>query len=325
MDSHNKYILGFQINGIGNGHLTQAKTIYDVLIKKYKIPVVIIYGKNNYYDDYFFKSKVFYHKYFSSQESTNNMNIIPHLKDIFMIKPTKKYEEKFEINKWFNFFVCDYFNYRTKQIIIANQFSFKSIQIDFLTNLTKLLSNVSFVSIHMSNKYTKHTIPPLINMEYIKRNIKKNVILAYSVSGQDFPTRLIKIAKRYSNYKFYYFTKTIINKKKLKNITIFEPDKKNFKIFISMCEAILCTAGDTFPCECVYNKIPFAIMPCSSEHFEQVNNTKKYIDTLKYATYMSDNLDLDFLVKKDMTKYCLDLKKILHNRDEKILNLVNIN
>ena len=30
-------ILGFQINGIGNGHLTQSKTVYDVLIKKYKL------------------------------------------------------------------------------------------------------------------------------------------------------------------------------------------------------------------------------------------------------------------------------------------------
>ena len=64
-------------------------------------------------------------------------------------------------------------------------------------------------------------------------------------------------------------------------------------------------------------------MPCSDKHFEQVHNIKKYIDTLKYAIYMSDNLDLDLLVKNDMTIPYLDLKKVMHNRDKKILNLVD--
>ena len=52
-------ILGFQINGIGNGHLTQALTVYKVLVKKYKIPVVIIYGRNEGYDIYFHLVKLF--------------------------------------------------------------------------------------------------------------------------------------------------------------------------------------------------------------------------------------------------------------------------
>ena len=86
------------------------------------------------------------------------MKLISQLKDIIKIKPTKKYEEKFGINKWFNFFVADYLNYRTKQIIIANQFSVKSVKLDLLVNVIKLLSNVSYVSIHMPSKYTKHII-----------------------------------------------------------------------------------------------------------------------------------------------------------------------
>lgn len=325
MKSPKKYIIGFQVNGVGNGHLTQAKTIYAVLIKKYEIPVIIIYGINNDYDNVFFQSKVVHKKKYSTQESTNNMKLISQLKDIIKIKSTKKYEEKFGINKWFNFFVTDYFNYRTKQICIANQFSVKNIKLDLLFKISKLLSNISYVSIHIPSKYTKHIIPPLIDMKYIKRKIKKRVILAYSVSGQDFPTRLIKLSKKYSNYKFYYFTKTIINKDIPKNISIFKPDQKNFKKYIKICAAVLCTSGNQLLLESVYNKIPVAIMPCSAKHFEQVHNIKKYVDTLKYATYMSTDLDLNSLVKKDMTLPYLDLKKIMHNRDKKILNLVYIN
>ena len=85
MNSLKKYICGFQVNGIGNGHLTQAKTIYTILIKKYKIPIVIIYGRNNGYDNVFFQSKVVYHDSFTTQESINDMKIIPVLKDIFNI------------------------------------------------------------------------------------------------------------------------------------------------------------------------------------------------------------------------------------------------
>ena len=46
---------------------------------------------------------------------------------------------------------------------------------------------------------------------------------------------------------------------------------------------------------------------------------------LKYAVNMSDVLYLDLLVKKDVTSNYLDIKKTLHNREEKILDLVNIN
>ena len=37
--------IGFFICGIGNGHITQAETVYKILLSyNYKIPVIIIYG-----------------------------------------------------------------------------------------------------------------------------------------------------------------------------------------------------------------------------------------------------------------------------------------
>lgn len=213
--SNKKYILGFQINGIGNGHLTQAKTVYDVIIKKYQIPVVIFYGKNNNnIANYFSKSKVVFKKMYSTPESTNDFKMSAFLRDTFSIKQTKPFEKQFGINKWFNFFVADLFNFKTKQINIAHQWAIQH-KIPFIAaKIGKTFNNINFVSIYKPCLTDKYTIPPLIDLKKVdRRNIKKKYILAYSVSGQDFPTRLIKLAEKYFNYNFYYFTKTIIKKK----------------------------------------------------------------------------------------------------------------
>ena len=319
-----KQILGFQINGIGNGHLTQAQTVYDVLIKKYKIPVVIIYGRNEGYDSIFYQSKVFYHKINSTNESTNNMDIIKIIKDVIMIKPTRKYENEYKINKWFNFFVSDFLNYRTKQICIAPQFSLNDIKIYIILKLSKLLCHNEIISIHTPSPHTKHIVPPLINQEFINRYIDKKTILAYSVSGNNFPKTLMKISKKYPDYKFKYFTNTKIKSKLSKNITIYKPDKINFKKYLSICGAVLCTSGNELILECVLNKIPNATMPCSNHQFEQVYNCKKYVEKLKYSELLSKSLDLEYLVNKNMRGIHLKLMKCLENKDEQILKLCDI-
>lgn len=319
-----KQILGFQINGIGIGHLTQAQTVYDILIKKYKIPLVIIYGRNDGYDSIFYQSKVVYYQLNSTNESTNNMNIKKMTEDLLMLKPTLKYENKYGINKWFNFFISDFLNYRTKQICIAPQFSLNNIKISIILKLSKLLCHNEIISIHTPSPHTKHIVPPLINQEFINRDIDKKTILAYSVSGNNFPKTLMKISKKYPDYKFKYFTNTKIKSKLSKNITIYKPDKINFKKYLSICGAVLCTSGNELILECVLNKIPNATMPCSNQQFEQVHNCKKYVDNLKYSQLLSKSLDLESLVNKNMRNSHLQLMECLENRDEKILNLCQI-
>ena len=109
-----------------------------------------------------------------------------------------------------------------------------------------------------------------------------------------------------------------------KNIFVFKPDKEEFHKNLQICAAVLCTSGNQLILESVYNHIPIAIMPCSDVHFEQIHNIKKYVDILKYALFMSDDLDLEVLIQSDMTEYLNDLKNILWDRDNKILNLVDI-
>lgn len=318
-------ILGFQINGIGNGHMTQAQTVYNILIEKYKIPIIIIYGKNKECDNVFPQSKIIYHKISSTEESINNMNYIKGVKDIISLKPSKKYENEYGINKWFNFCISDLFNYRTNQILIASQFSIDDIRMDLLINTTKILSNVTFISIHIPSKYCKYTIPPLINLEKIERkNVNKKLLLAYSTCGQNFSKHLNYLAEKNSSYRFKYFTNTKLKEKLSKNITIYKPDKIKFKRYLKICGAVLCTSGNELVYECTYNCIPSAIMPCSNKHFEQVHNCKKYVENLKYSEPLSKSLDLKYLVNKNMEQSNLSMIKCLEKRDEKVLKLCNI-
>ena len=53
---------------------------------------------------------------YTTNESMNNLSLVGILWDIIRIKPTKKYEENFHVNIWINFFVTDFFNFRTKGI-----------------------------------------------------------------------------------------------------------------------------------------------------------------------------------------------------------------
>ena len=98
-------------------------------------------------------SKVIYQKINTTNESINDMNYLKVIKDFIKIKPTHKYEKIYGINKWFNFFVNDFLNFRTKQIIIASQFSIDNIKNYLLINSLQLSSICILVSIHISSKY----------------------------------------------------------------------------------------------------------------------------------------------------------------------------
>ena len=75
--------IGLVVNGVGNGHITQAKTVYDILLKKYKIPIVVIWGRDDGCDSLFKNSHVAYHKMFSNPESISQMNKSKAIKDFF--------------------------------------------------------------------------------------------------------------------------------------------------------------------------------------------------------------------------------------------------
>jgi hypothetical protein len=298
--------------------------VYGVLIERYEIPVVIVYGREGGCDEMFPKSKVVYVKMYLTNEATNDMNIVRTIGDIVMVKPTHRYEKAHGINRWFNFWVAD-FQYRTKQVQIASQFSVNDPKMDLVTCTTKILSNMVPVSIHLPSKHTPHTIPPLIDLKSIDRSeVDDTLVLCYSVSGQDFPTRLAVIARAHPDHRFKYFTRTSIITPLPENVVLYKPDKVNFQKFIRTCGTVLCTAGNQLILECVHNKIPHAIMPCSDTQFEQVQNIDKYVRRLRYSEPMTNGIDLDVLIRRDMTASHQDLATTCENRDEKIVRLVDL-
>ena len=321
-----KNIIGFQICGIGNGHLTQAKVVYDIMIKRYDIPIVVIYGRQCGYDGSFADSLVVYEHMFTTPESINNNDMLLAMLDTFGPLKMRNWESKFQINKWINFWVIDYYNlFHTKQIIIANQFTVDSIELSFLTASAYALTNTVLVSIHLSSRYTNHVIPPLISIEHkIRTSSKKPYILAYSVSGTHFLETLIQISDRNPHYTIRYYTLTKFDRTIPKTIELHEPDKEGFAKDFCACSAVLCTSGNQLILECIYNEVPVATMPCSDEHFEQNSTFEKYVYKLRYAKRMHSKLSADLLVKRDLRKYTADLKDALKEREAKVLNLVTL-
>lgn len=278
-----KNIIGFQICGIGLGHLTQAKCIYDIIIKKYKIPIIIIYGVTNGFDDYFKNSLVVYEKTYTTNNDINKMNYFKITLDVVSKKNTLEYERKFGVNKWFNFWVTDIFNYRTKQIQIAYQIGVPHISIFILYILLRLTTLTKYITIQEPSLLTKRVLPPLIDLKKIKRlKINKKLIIAYSVSGNNFPNILATLAKNFTDYKFVYFTKTKITNNLPNNIELNIPSKIKFKNYLKYCGAVLCTSGNELITECVYNRIPVATIYSSERNFEQKYNFKKYFKKLNY-------------------------------------------
>lgn len=65
-------------------------------------------------------------------------------------------------------------------------------------------------------------------------------------------------------------------------------------------------------------------MPCSKKHYEQVHNIIKYVKNLKYSELLTDSLDLEYLINKNMKESNLNIINSLRNRNKQILNLCNI-
>ena len=315
-------ILGFQVCGIGNGHLSQAKVIYDIVIKKCKIPIVIIYGKEKGYDNFFPSSKVIYIKTFTDTASINSMDYSKIVADICSLKETKFYEDNYKINLWFNFWINDWFNYRTKQYLIGNQLSIPHFGLSVMFLINKLLSITIPVSILMKNKYGNLTIPSLIDNNKLNRNnVNKKIILAYSSVGDDFLKNLKYLANKYKCYQFHLFKNYSTEIKLPKNVIIHKTDKIEFKKYMNICGAVLATAGLELTQECIYNKIPVAVMPCSRVHFEQIFNYNTYIYKYKWALSMDKKLDINKLVNRNLNMISNKFRNDIKNRNKIILKL----
>lgn len=317
-------VIGFQVCGIGNGHITQSKVVYNILIKKFRIPLVIIYGRDGGFDDYYKNSVVLYKKMGINTQETNDMKTLKLLKEVFTYKENQKYELKYGVNNWINFWIVDWFNYRTKQYAIASQFALSNISVAGLMFFNNLFSLTIPISIFHGNNFSKYKFPSLIDDKKLDRsNINKKMIVAYSVSGSIFPKTLNNIAIRNPDYTFNYFKNYNTNLITANNIIEHNSSKEKFKEYLSKAEIVFCTSGNELIQECIYNKIPVATMPCSKKQFEQSFNFKNYVKKFKWADEMKSDINLEQLSNKNLDIYSKQLNESLEGREKIILDLIS--
>ena len=315
-------VIGFQVNGIGNGHLTQAKCVYDVLVDHFDIPIVVVYGRDAIDSTLFSKSKIVFKRYMSTPEGVNSGLIYPLLVDFLSLKDTRAFETMYGVNTWINFLVGDLHNYRTKQLMIAPQYGSTNSKLLVAAYFTKKVGHVSCSGIMKDNIVTDHILPPLINAERITRDVDDKLILCYSVSGIDFPSTLRKISRKHKDFTFHYFKNYDPNVRFLKNVVLHPTSRDEFKAYQMRAAAVLCTSGNELIQECVYNGIPVASLPCSSLQEEQIENNEYYTNR-GCSVPMHAELNVSELTSSDVSITQNEITDMMNGRDQQIVDIVN--
>ena len=322
--------IGFLICDVGNGHLTQAITIYNILKNNnFVVPIVISCGllENLEYKKIFYESDYDFEKIWLGEKETNSFSLlakINFIRSIMKKMDSEKFIKKYQLDMIISFWTP---NLRTTFSVPCISIS-PQFLINNNLNLNLVIRSCQNkqvpVSVGEKNIYSKYWIPYLIDINPVKKiKTNKKIALAYAVSGIDFQKRLFQIAKNNSDYEIHFFfnTKPFINFPS--NVIYHKTSRTEFKKYFAKANCVLCTSGNELIQECIINKIPVATMNCSKKQFEQVENMKKYVYKLKYAEKMENNLNLDLLSKKDLSLSNKHFLKSLENREQKIIKLIN--
>lgn len=321
--------VAFVICGTGNGHVTQALTIYKMLkSNNFQVPVIISVGRESKYEwEEIFKDADYYHIFMPvSEEEMNTLNFISQvnfLRAFYEKVNLDQYKTKYGIDMFISFWTPNFSTSVSVPFIsIASQFTLENKALSFLINLYK--KKQIPVSIGTPNKYSPYWIPYLIDdKKLVRENNGKKICLAYAVSGIDFQKNLCSIAMGNKDYEIHFFFKTKPVKNFPRNVIYHKTSRVEFKKYQEIANCVLCTSGNELIQECIYNGIPVASMACNKSHFEQVANQQKYCDRLKATVLMSPTLNLDELSNRDVSIYQKQMESSIENREDKIISLIN--
>jgi len=321
--------IGFFICAVGNGHFSQAHTIFSILIKYgYKVPVVICFGKdkNKSWEKKLPGTDIYHELMPVSEENMNNYNnpisLYNIARAIFIPKNMEKYIQRYDLDMIISFWTPSVVTKLSiPWICMANQYTIDYVALNIINHLCK--NNQIPVSIGESNRYSPYSLPSLIDTTPIRReNIKNNICVAYAVSGLDFQRCLAKIAINNPTFEIHFFLKAGSSIILPSNVHYHLTSRSEFRKYLEKTACVISTAGNELVQECVLNGIPIAIMPCSSVHFEQVSNISKYVIRLQYAIHMKPGLSLTELSKQNMIIAQKHIQQSIKNRDKDVINLV---
>jgi hypothetical protein len=243
--------------------------------------------------------------------------------DLISVKPTKVYEDSHKVDFWINFFIADLGNFRTTQLLIANQMATRNLKMLTAIYFAQHTSNTRCVSIAQPSMITSDMLPPLIETNVLFSIPEPKHIVCYSVSGEDFPRTLKYIANKHPDYTFDYFLNYIHSYSYCTppNVRVHKTSKNAFQEHRCRAAGVLCTSGHELLQECVFLGIPVALMPCSGAQEEQVENFE-YYTTKGWCVEMNEELDINNLIESDVSEQQEDITKLIDGREEKVIRLI---
>ena len=329
--------IGLLVQTIGNGHFTQACTLYDILKEHYNIPLVVSCGPHPMPE---WKQQLpnpthHHEKRWVTENDIQGMKnakpMLHFMKSICQPIDVDKYVKQYNLDLLISLWCPSIVESASVPwLSFAPQNSVNDLRLKILINLCK--HKQIPVSIGMPNLYNQYTIPSLISDVPLQRHLchynagvkqeRESLCVAYAVSGVDFQHRLSKIAAANPHFSIHFFFKHALQVSFPSNVVVHKPSKQVFQNYLQAAACVLCTAGNELIQECAFNKIPVATMPCSAQQFEQVSNAKVYISQLKYAVPLCDELSLDALSTRRVNSAHQHIKASIQGREQKIVQLV---
>merc|ERR1711871_1074351 len=151
--------IGFLIPTVGNGHLTQAKTTFQILKKNgINVPIIIACGRNKPHWENLFPNSSLQHEFvWVSEEEVNNINSIRFtfnmLRTVFKPINTEKYIKKYNLDLVITFWTPNIVtSFSVPCISIASQYAVQDIRMNLLIKL--FINKQIPISIGKPNKYS---------------------------------------------------------------------------------------------------------------------------------------------------------------------------
>lgn len=339
---------GFAVLGTGLGHITQGINLCKLLSRHgVIIPTFVIMSalpREQYNHDHLQRAigeatELRFFPMYTTAEHVQTMNLSSYrafVKDLMSgADAYAEMEARYHLDAWVSL-MCPMLFSPLPTISITSQVVRPNCSLWCLMSLIKR-PNELLVGIRCDNEQyqiksafpllyaPQDSVYSLINEQYLDRSlVKRNLCLAYSVSGERFPRTLAVLASRYPEIDFIYFTKDRVNDQSvgaLPNVQV-EPPSPVFKTVMSRCAFMLTTAGNESVQEAVYNEIPIAIMAAHPQHYEQTDNENRWVG-MGFAIRMTPFLDLQVLRERDMSTASTEMATGLKQSPATLLRVIN--
>lgn len=318
----------YAVQGTGNGHLSRAKEIYEVLNNRVEVDVLV---SGTQFDincpfpvKYQLKGIVFVFgkkggiDYLKTLKANNIFRIIQEIRSCHLNDYDLIINDFEPITAW-----ASYFRNNLKCISLSHQSAFLSKNVPKPKRKSLVGSLVlkyfapctTSYSFHFKS-YDKHIFPPIIRKDIRLQSIKeKNYYVVYLPFYSD--EKIIKVLSKIKEVKWNVFSKHSKETYNVKNVSITPIFNSDFEQALAWSKGVLCGAGFETPAEAMYLKKKLLVIPmkgqyeqaCNAESLKQLgvqvlpSFNKKMIYLILEWIKNDSIVDIEF---PDRTKFMID-------------------